>query len=92
MTLDGDHATVDRPRHEPLAAPTWPGGARAAISLTFDVDGEVGLAADAPRPASLTAISERAYGLRRGLERVLALLARTDVRGTFYVPGAVADR
>lgn len=89
---DADHAAENRPRYEPLGTPAWPRGARAAVSLTFDVDGETGLPADSPRAPSLSAVSERLYGLRRGLDRILDLLERSDVHATFYVPGAIADR
>jgi peptidoglycan/xylan/chitin deacetylase (PgdA/CDA1 family) len=56
-----------------------------ALAVTVDVDGEAGLAGG----GSLSARSERLYGVGRGLERVLAVL---DVRATFYVPGETAER
>jgi peptidoglycan/xylan/chitin deacetylase (PgdA/CDA1 family) len=56
-----------------------------ALAVTVDLDGEAGLS-DA---GSLSARSERRYGVGRGLERVLAEL---DVRATFYVPGITARR
>ena len=70
---------------------SWPGGAQFAVSITVDVDGCYGLP-DGGRgwEHRLTSRSERLYGLTRGLPRILALLARADVLGTFYVPGAVA--
>jgi peptidoglycan/xylan/chitin deacetylase (PgdA/CDA1 family) len=60
----------------------------AALSVTVDVDGEAGLAGG----GSLSARSERLYGVGRGLDRVLAVLADFDVRATFYVPGVTAER
>jgi peptidoglycan-N-acetylglucosamine deacetylase len=69
----------------------WPGGAPCAVSITVDVDGEHGLPdGGAGWEHRLTARSERRYGIARGLPRVLAVLATAGVRGTFYVPGAVA--
>ena len=69
----------------------WPGGAPFAVSITVDVDGEHGLPdGGAGWEHRLTSRSERRYGITHGLPRVLAVLARADVRGTFYVPGAVA--
>jgi len=63
------------------------------LALTVDVDGEAGLP-DGGRHAAdlLTARSERLYGLRRGLPRILALLDELDAVATFYVPGVVAER
>ena len=70
---------------------SWPGGAAFAVSITVDVDGCYGL----PQGGRgwehrLTPRSERLYGLTRGLPRILGVLARAGVLGTFYVPGAVA--
>jgi peptidoglycan/xylan/chitin deacetylase (PgdA/CDA1 family) len=70
---------------------SWPGGAAFAVSVTVDVDGCYGL----PHGGRgwehrLSSRSERLYGLTRGLPRILALLSRAGVLGTFYVPGAVA--
>jgi peptidoglycan/xylan/chitin deacetylase (PgdA/CDA1 family) len=64
-----------------------------AVSITVDVDGESGLP-DGGRSYErrLTSRSERAYGLRRGLPRVLEALSEAGVRATFYVPGIVARR
>jgi peptidoglycan-N-acetylglucosamine deacetylase len=63
------------------------------VSVTVDVDGELGLP-DGGRgyAARLSSRSERAYGLARGLPRVLALLERFGVTASFYVPGRIAER
>jgi peptidoglycan/xylan/chitin deacetylase (PgdA/CDA1 family) len=79
-----------------LPLPAWPRGCRAAVSLTFDVDAEagpVGTALDTDRPVNkrVGAFSMGAFGVRRGLARILEELARFDVRGTFYVPGLTAE-
>jgi peptidoglycan/xylan/chitin deacetylase (PgdA/CDA1 family) len=58
-----------------------------ALAVTVDVDGEAGLAG-----GSLSARSERAYGVGPGLERVLGALREFGVTGTFYVPGVTAAR
>ena len=60
----------------------------AALCVTVDVDGEAGL----PDGRSLSARSERLYGVGRGLERVLDALAEFDAAATFYVPGITAAR
>jgi peptidoglycan/xylan/chitin deacetylase (PgdA/CDA1 family) len=71
----------------------WPDGAAAAVSLTFDVDAEsVFLGQGLGESASLSAFSERRFGITRGLPRILELLAARGIRGTFYTPGWTADR
>lgn len=64
-----------------------------SVSITVDVDGETGLP-DGGRAYEqrLTSRSERSYGIRRGLPRVLDVLADAGLRATFYVPGLVALR
>jgi peptidoglycan-N-acetylglucosamine deacetylase len=63
------------------------------VSITIDVDGEAGLPDGGRAYAQrLTSRSERLYGLRRGLPRVLDVLSELGVRATFYVPGVVAQR
>jgi peptidoglycan/xylan/chitin deacetylase (PgdA/CDA1 family) len=65
----------------------------ARVVISVDVDGPWGLAC---RPvaggwnARLTSRSEAAYGLGRGLDRLLEVLAAHAVRATFFVVGAVA--
>ena len=63
----------------------------SGVSITVDVDGEAGLP-DGGRAYErrLTSRSERSYGLRRGLPRVLDALREAGARATFYVPGIVA--
>ena len=63
------------------------------VAVTVDVDGEAGLP-DGGRgwEGRLTSRSERLYGLRRGLPRILAVLAEHEVRTTFFFPGATAQR
>lgn len=63
------------------------------LAITVDVDGEAGLP-DGGRDYAhrLTSLSERAYGLHRGLPRVLDVLDAFAVVATFYVPGVTALR
>jgi peptidoglycan/xylan/chitin deacetylase (PgdA/CDA1 family) len=63
----------------------------ATVCLTFDVDAEAGLGAEATENR-LTTLSERRFGIARGLPRILGLLDGLDIRATFYVPGATAER
>jgi peptidoglycan/xylan/chitin deacetylase (PgdA/CDA1 family) len=63
------------------------------VCLTFDVDAEAGLGARAADSAHLlSTLSERRFGVVRGLPRILDLLAEFELPGTFYVPGATAER
>jgi peptidoglycan/xylan/chitin deacetylase (PgdA/CDA1 family) len=70
----------------------WPDGAQAAVALSWDVDGESALYVRAPERArhQLSELHQRLYGPQVGLYRVLALLERTGVPGTFYMPGYTA--
>jgi peptidoglycan/xylan/chitin deacetylase (PgdA/CDA1 family) len=63
------------------------------VSITIDVDGETGLP-DGGRgyDQRLSSRSERLYGLRRGLPRIVEALREAGVQATFYVPGLVARR
>ncbi len=77
-----------------IAAPyAWPDGVRGAFAMTVDVDGptpHLWKSRDGrPRPAEL---EQRGYGPRRGIWRVLDVLADAGVTGSFYVPGAYAQQ
>lgn len=71
----------------------WPKGIRAAACFTVDVD------ATAPwlwqhresLPPTLAALEHRQYGMRRGLARIVAMLDRLSLKGSFFVPGVVAE-
>ena len=76
----------------PAVFPAWPGGAEAAVALTFDVDGEAAWLGEGPQSGRrLTLLSQGRFGPARGLGRILDLLAELDIRATFYVPGHTAD-
>jgi peptidoglycan/xylan/chitin deacetylase (PgdA/CDA1 family) len=65
----------------------------AVVCLTFDVDAEAGLGRAAVDEAHLlTTVSERSFGITRGLPRILELLDGLGIPGTFYVPGATVER
>jgi peptidoglycan-N-acetylglucosamine deacetylase len=72
--------------------PVWPGGAEVCVALTFDVDVDVGADDWRDIGTRLTPLSEARYGARRGVPRILELLERRGVPGTFYVPGEIAER
>jgi peptidoglycan/xylan/chitin deacetylase (PgdA/CDA1 family) len=70
-----------------LAPKSWPGGARVAVLLSFDVDNEtVFLAPLAPGRANIGGLSQGEYGARVGLKRVLDLLAKHTIPASFFMP------
>lgn len=68
-----------------LLPKTWPGGARVAVSLSFDVDTEpVWLGFQGQSSPSYMSRGE--YGARAGMRRVHALLDRHKIPATFFIP------
>lgn len=63
------------------------------VLLTFDLDGELLWTARDPknwqRPIAL---SQGAYGHKEGIQRVLNLLSKHDLKCTFFVPGMIVER
>jgi peptidoglycan/xylan/chitin deacetylase (PgdA/CDA1 family) len=68
-----------------LTPSEWPGGARVAVLLSFDVDNETvhGLR---DGQVSIGPLSEGEYGARRALPRVLDLLDAEDIPASFFFP------
>jgi peptidoglycan/xylan/chitin deacetylase (PgdA/CDA1 family) len=67
-----------------LKPASWPGGARVAVLLSFDVDNEtIQLRYGQP---TIGELSQGQYGARVGLRRVTDLLARERVPATFFIP------
>jgi len=67
----------------------WPHGHRCAVALSFDVDAESAHVFRNPEKAAhqLGDMEERRFGVRTGIPRILRLLERHALRGSFYVPG-----
>jgi peptidoglycan-N-acetylglucosamine deacetylase len=65
-----------------------PPGKRVAVCLTFDVD-ITSLWLGTFKMGTMNPMSRARFGLE-GLRRILDLLAKYDLRGTFYVPGHTA--
>ena len=62
----------------------WPGGARVAVLLSFDVDNEtVSLRTGDP---TVGALSQGEYGARVALGRVVDLLDRHSIPASFFIP------
>ena len=71
-----------------LSPAAWPGGARCAVALSFDSDHETNELRDGGK--SIGRLSWGEFGARVGVPRILKLLARHDVKATFYVPAVAA--
>ncbi len=71
----------------------WPDGYRAAAVFSADVDVESPLQwANRGKPVTrLGELEQRRFSPRRGLVRLVDLLAEFDAKGSFYVPGAVME-
>jgi len=63
---------------------SWPGGARVAVALSFDVDNEtVNLRFGQP---TIGELSQGQYGARAALPRVMNLLDRHEIPASFFIP------
>ena len=62
----------------------------STVCLTFDFDA-ISLWINTFKATTPTPISRGEYGARVGLPRILDVLARHEVRATFFVPGHTAD-
>jgi peptidoglycan/xylan/chitin deacetylase (PgdA/CDA1 family) len=88
MTTDAPHGPTRSPARE-----GWLAGAAASVFLGFDLDAEETILALGDQYSSdLSTMSHQAYGPKVGVPRILDLLDRHGVPGTFFVPGAAADR
>ena len=71
----------------------WPSGARSAAAFTFDFDAEeVWIGEDVTNADRPGVLSQGTYGAKVAIPLILELLARHDIRATFFVPGRVAER
>ena len=70
----------------------WPEGRRVAVCLTWDVDGESALYFRVPERtrALLGELHQRMFGPKIGVWRVLRMLERHGIPGTFFVPSYIA--
>ena len=72
---------------------TWPEGKRCAVVFSLDLDAEspflwMSRGKDIPY---LGEIEQRRFGPRQGLARVVRLFDDYGIKGSFYVPGIVAE-
>ena len=67
-----------------LMPASWPGGARVAVLLSFDVDNEtVAIRFGEPTVGTL---AQGEFGARRGLGRIVRLLDARKIPATFFIP------
>jgi peptidoglycan/xylan/chitin deacetylase (PgdA/CDA1 family) len=71
-----------------LTPRSWPGNARVAVCLSFDVDNESYLLARGE--TSPTTLSAADFGAETGLARILELLDRHQVPASFFIPAVSA--
>jgi len=71
----------------------WPSGKRAAVALTFDMDGEtIPYVVDRDNAdGRLSLMSEYSYGPNVGMPRILELLDLYELRASVFVPGRTAE-
>lgn len=82
-----DHPTINYPDY------AWPEGKRCAVVFSLDLDAEspflwISRGQDVKH---LGEIEQRRFGPRQGLARVAKLFEEYGIRGSFYVPGVVAE-
>ena len=73
----------------------WPDGKRIAVMVTFDFDAEflrISRAESKGTSIGFTDFSRGQYGPHTGLLRCLNMLDAHQVKSTFFVPGAVAEK
>src|SRR5579864_5862132 len=71
-----------------LTPKSWPGDARVAVCLSFDVDNESYLLARGE--TSPTTLSAADFGAETGLPRILQLLDRYQIPASFFIPAVSA--
>lgn len=78
---------MDRPAY------IWPKGKTSALCFSVDVDAEAPYLWQhrAGLPDRLGQLEQRRFGPREGLWRILDMLDRVGIAGSFYVPSVVAE-
>lgn len=71
----------------------WPDGKRCAAAFSVDFDGEspfLWRTRTNPTPV-IGELEQRAFGPRQGIYRILDMLKRLGIRGSFFIPGVIAE-
>ena len=86
------------PQHPPRSSPwpeyVWPEGHSSAFCFTVDVDAHSPLLwslRDQPASRLVGHLEQRSFGPRVGIWRLLDLLERFGINGSFFVPAIVAE-
>jgi peptidoglycan-N-acetylglucosamine deacetylase len=72
-----------------LKPTSWPGGARVAVGLSFDVDNAT--ATLSTGNLDYEVISRGEYGAVDGLPRILRMLERQQIPASFFIPAVSAE-
>jgi len=71
----------------------YPRKGKCAVVLTFDLDAEtLWISRDSANLKRPIALSQGNYGPRVAIPRILKLLAKYDLKATFFIPGWVAEK
>jgi peptidoglycan/xylan/chitin deacetylase (PgdA/CDA1 family) len=70
----------------------WPKPYRCAVNLVFNYQGAEGLEPDSKGRIDAEEYARREYGPRVGVWRVLRVLEKYDLKATFVICGALAER
>lgn len=71
-----------------LKPPSWPGAARVAVGLSFDVDNATATLSTGNLDSEI--LSRGEYGAVDGLPRILRMLDRQQVPASFFIPAVSA--
>lgn len=73
--------------------PTWPNGKKCAVMISVNMNAELfWLQIDPTCKNMPKTLSLGQYGMTRGVDRVLETLKERNIKGTFFVPGWVAEQ
>ena len=74
--------------------PPWPGGARCAVAMTFDLDADsiLHLAHHENATNLVATMSMLQYGPRVAMPRILALFEEFKIKQTFFIPSWCIER
>lgn len=87
------HDLTPRALNAAPAAPrlAWPNGAKSALFIGFDVDGETAWIGNTPaNTRRLVTVSHGGYDGRVGIAKIVELLADLELKATFFTPGWTA--
>ena len=72
--------------------PTWPNGKKCAVMISVNMNAELFWLQIDPTCLNMPkTLSLGQYGMTRGIDRVLEALKERNIKGTFFVPGWVAE-